>query len=82
MEESKEFLHELRLHHLPEEDVLLPQLLGRHLLLTARRPLVVVQQTDEAGVGGFGEELLVDVCVKPGRERDPSWGGGGGREVL
>lgn len=68
MEKGEEFLHELSFHHLLEEVVLLPQLLRRHLLLPARCPLVIVQQFNEARVGGFGEELLIDVFVEPGRE--------------
>lgn len=69
VEEGEEFLHELSFHHLPEEVVLLPQLLRRHVLLPASHPLVVVQQFNEACVGGFGEELLIDVFVEPRKER-------------
>lgn len=70
-EEAVEFLHDRSLHDLPEEGVLLGQLLGTEVLPTARGPLVVVEEVDEGRVGRLGEQLLVDICEEPGR--------GGGR---
>lgn len=69
VEEGEEFLHQLGFHHLLEEVVLLPQLLRCHVLLPASHPLVVVQQFNEACVGGFGEKFLIDVFVEPRREQ-------------
>lgn len=67
VEEAVERLHDSRAHDLPEEGVLLSQLLGCEVLPAARGPLVVVEEVDEGCVGRLGEELLIDVGEEPGR---------------
>lgn len=57
VEESKQLSAQLRVGHgLREKGVLLSQLLSCELLRLARHSLVVVQQCQQGGVGGFGEE--------------------------
>lgn len=56
VEESKQLSAQLSVGHgLREKFVLLGQLLSCELLRLPRHPLVVVQQRQQSGVGGFGE---------------------------
>ena len=62
VEEAIEFLHDICLHDLSEEGVLLSQLLGCEVLPVARGLQVVVEEVDEGGAGRLREELLIDIC--------------------
>lgn len=73
MEKAIELLHDSCFHDLPEEDILLLQLLATEVLPVTCGPLVIVEQVDKGCIGRFGEQLLIDVSEEPG--------GNGGKPV-
>lgn len=68
VEESEQLSAQLRVGHgLPEEGVLLSQLLRSEVLCLSGHPVVVVQQGQESSVGGSGEQsALVHILEQAG----------------
>ena len=72
VEEAIEFLHDICLHDLSEEGVLLSQLLGCEVLPVARGLQVVVEEVDEGGAGRLNKPPyewydLVSLSLQPGQ---------------
>ncbi len=53
-----------------EEGVLLCQLLRTEVLCGSSHPFVVVQQSQESSVGGFGEQTLIHVTEQAGSTKN------------
>lgn len=68
VEESKQLSAQLSVGHgLPEEGVLLRQLLSTEVLCLSSHPVVVVQHSQESSIGGSGEQsLLIQVLEQAG----------------